>query len=116
MSNPSETPETCCACPSGVIVYRNYRGLPFCAPCADGDQPDAAGIRPSERVSAVQRVNSCGTVNTHRPEWRVSLTSPEGRTGIEILQCDACLMTLLRTPAVQRMGRTVNVRAYGGAV
>lgn len=42
-------------------------------------------------------------------EWVVSMTSPEGKTGIEIEMCTACLLKLLYTPSVQVRGRTVHV-------
>lgn len=29
----------CCDCGGGPVAYRNYRGQPFCGPCADGQAP-----------------------------------------------------------------------------
>jgi hypothetical protein len=63
-------------------------------------------------ASQIKRQNDCGTANDHYPAWAVSLTAPNGRTGIELVQCTACLMRLLDSPAVQRMGRIAHVRAY----
>ena len=52
----------------------------------------------------------CGVVNKHTPEWAVAMTSPEGKTGIEIHQCTLCMIKLLNTPSVQTWGRTVHLK------
>lgn len=38
------TTESCCACGSIAVVYHNYRQLPFCASCANGDPPRRHGV------------------------------------------------------------------------
>lgn len=48
--------------------------------------------------------------HSENPEWAVSLTSPQGQTGITINMCHSCLLNLLHSPAVQANGRTVHVR------
>ena len=58
----------------------------------------------------IAKINSCGYANDHRPEWHVSMTSPEGNTGITIIKCSECMVDMLLTPAVQNLGRTVHLR------
>lgn len=55
--------------------------------------------------------SSCGTSNPHPVEWIVSMTTPEGVTGIEIRKCTVCLVKMLDTPAVRVNCRTLNVRS-----
>lgn len=50
----------------------------------------------------------------HVAEWAVTMTSPEGVTGIEIRHCTLCMVKLLNTPAVQTMGRTVHLKKLEG--
>lgn len=44
VSECSRCPDSCCACGSPDVRYRNYRDQPFCTPCADGERP--RGLRP----------------------------------------------------------------------
>ena len=63
-----------------------------------------------DTMADIAKINSCGYANDHRPEWHVSMTSPEGNTGITLRKCTACMLSLIHTPAVIDLGRTVHLR------
>jgi hypothetical protein len=58
-------------------------------------------------------IGASGMLSCDHPElveWAVSMTAPSGETGITIEKCTACLISLLHTPAVQVLERTVHVK------
>jgi hypothetical protein len=65
-------------------------------------------VDPEEQLASDP--NSCGVANTHEPVWFVSMTSPEGRTGLTVRKCHACVEKTLNSVAVQSMDRTVHLR------
>lgn len=58
-------------------------------------------------------VNSCGSGASDcsaAPTWFVCMTDPNGHTGIVLRKCEECMQRMLRTPAVQMLGRTVHLQ------
>jgi hypothetical protein len=100
----------------GLHRYSIGDGCPVVSVVIPDGSTDAVVI-PAEHITDVEdpivTINSCGTANDHTPEWNVSMTSPDGRTGVTIRKCGPCALAMLDTPAVQTLGRTVHLKKIG---
>jgi hypothetical protein len=50
--------DRCCVCRSTAVTYRNHRGQPFCAPCAEGDRTHGPDTPPDDRDQQIQELQA----------------------------------------------------------